>query len=122
MLMMVASIGLYTLGVILFCNRLLIILGNVCFIIGMYLFIGLTGTIGFLTKKGITCNSLGKIKGSICYFIGLFLILFLGMSVTGTLLQLLGFFFIFKSFLPDIYDYITKLPYVGKYLSIEGLN
>ena len=43
------------------------------------------------------------------------------MSITGTVIQLIGFFIIFKSFLPDIYDYITKLPYVGKYLSLNNL-
>lgn len=59
----------------------------------------------------------GKIKGSVFYIIGLFLIIFLNMSIIGTLFQLVGFFIIFKSFLPDIYDYITKLPYFGKYLS-----
>jgi hypothetical protein len=53
MILMVASISLYTLGVMLFCQRLLIILGNICFLIGMYMFIGLYGTIGFLVKKGI---------------------------------------------------------------------
>lgn len=52
MVMMIASIGFYTLGVILFCQRFIIILGNVCFLIGMYMFIGLAGTLGFLTKKG----------------------------------------------------------------------
>jgi hypothetical protein len=39
------------------------------------------------------------------------------MNLIGTLFQLVGFFIIFKSFLPDIYDYITKLPFIGKYLS-----
>ena len=51
----------------------------------------------------------------------MFLILFLSMNVVGTIIQLIGFFLIFKSFLPDIYDYITKLPYLGKYLSTEDV-
>ena len=52
MIMMMASMALFTVGVMLFCQRLLIILGNCCFLVGMYLFIGLKGTVGFLTKKG----------------------------------------------------------------------
>ena len=51
MVMIIASVLLYTLGVALLCNRLFVILGNCCFLFGMYLFIGLKGTIGFLAKK-----------------------------------------------------------------------
>jgi hypothetical protein len=58
----------------------------------------------------------GKRRGSVLYFVGLVLVL-LHHTFIGSLTQLVGLFIIFKTFLPDIYDSITKIPYVGKYLS-----
>lgn len=82
---------------------------QVLFLVGLYFFIGITGIIKFFTKKG-------KIQGSGVYFIGLVLIV-LQFTFVGTLVQLIGLFIIFRSFLPDFYDYICRLPVVGSYLS-----
>ncbi len=35
----------------------------------------------------------------------------------GAVAQLAGFLLIFRSFLPDLYDYICKTPVIGSYLS-----
>ena len=82
---------------------------QVLFLIGLYFFIGITGIIKFFTKKG-------KIQGSGVYFVGLVLIV-LQFTFIGTIVQLVGLFIIFRSFLPDFYDYICRLPVVGSYLS-----
>lgn len=58
----------------------------------------------------------GKIKGSIVYFGGLVLIV-LNLGFFGAIAQIIGFLLIFRSFLPDLYDYVCKVPFVGKYLS-----
>lgn len=123
MFMMFLSIILYTIGVAIFFERILIIAGNVivrltqlCFLAGMYFFIGVQGSIWFFRKKGKVDNHLGKLRGSLLYFIGLGLILG-HYTIIGSLVQLIGLFIIFRSFLPDIYDSFTRIPYVGKYLS-----
>jgi hypothetical protein len=54
------------------------------------------------------------------YFAGLVLI-FVHITLVGSLVQLIGLFIIFKSFLPDIYDSMTKIPYIGRYLSKHWL-
>ncbi len=79
------------------------------FLLGLYFFIGVTGIIKFFTKKG-------KVKGSFIYFGGLVVIV-LGFTIMGVFSQICGFFIIFRSFLPDFYDYICRLPVVGHYLS-----
>jgi hypothetical protein len=45
----------------------------------------------------------------------------LHLTLLGSIVQLIGLFIIFKSFLPDIYDSITKIPYIGRYLSKHWL-
>ena len=82
---------------------------QVLFLLGLYFFIGVTGIVKFFTKKG-------KAQGSAVYFGG-FLMVVWGWTVVGTLAQIGGFFIIFRSFLPDFYEYVCRLPVVGSYLS-----
>lgn len=63
-------------------------------------------------------NLLGKIKGSVLFFLGFFIILVVRQTLIGFVLQLWGLFLLFKSFLPFIYDSATKMPIIGRYLSI----
>ena len=81
--------------------------------VGLYFFIGIAGILKFFTKKG-------KVQGSAIYFGGLVLII-LGWTFFGAILQVAGFFIIFRSFLPDFYDYVCRIPVVGSYLSKFGL-
>jgi cytochrome b subunit of formate dehydrogenase len=81
------------------------------FLLGLYFFIGITGIIKFFTKKG-------KLQGSLIYFSGLVVVVF-GFTFFGVLFQIAGFFIIFRSFLPDFYDYVCRLPVIGHYLSID---
>jgi hypothetical protein len=86
-------------------------------LLGLYFFIGLTGVLKFFVKKGMNSYKyLGKIKGSIVYFGGLVLIVF-NFGFFGAIAQLGGFILIFRTFLPDLYDYVCKVPFVGRYLS-----
>lgn len=39
------------------------------------------------------------------------------LGLFGALAQIGGFILIFRTFLPDLYDYICKVPVVGHYLS-----
>ena len=51
------------------------------------------------------------------YFSGFLLIVF-NFGLFGALAQIAGFVMIFRTFLPDLYDYVCKAPFVGHYLSI----
>lgn len=42
----------------------------------------------------------------------------IGMGFFGVIAQIGGFLLIFRSFLPELYDYICKTPVIGPYLSI----
>ncbi len=114
MLLLGFSFICYTFGVLLFFKRSLLLLSNVLFLFGLYFFIGITGIIKFFTKKG-------KIQGTIVLCLG-FVLLLIDLSFLGGLCQLIGFFIIFRSFLPDFYDSLCKLPYAGKYLKSYWLQ
>lgn len=50
------------------------------------------------------------------YFGGLTLIV-INLGLFGAIAQIIGFILIFRTFLPDLYDYICKIPFIGHYLS-----
>lgn len=117
MFLLAVSALCYTFGILFLFRRSFILMANVntliiklLFLLGLYFFIGITGIIKFFTKKG-------KLQGSFVYFGGL-VVIFLGFTIIGVFGQIVGFFIIFRSFLPDFYDYICRLPVVGHYLSI----
>ncbi len=99
----------YLFALLLFFDRSLSIMANLCFIAGIYCLIGLTQTIGFFTKKG-------KMKGSLFYFMGFFVIVF-GIAIVGIPLQLYGLFLMFRSFLPYLFEWTMSMPVLGPALS-----
>lgn len=38
----------------------------------------------------------------------------------GAVAQVVGILMIFRTFLPDLYDYLTRIPVVGKHLSTSA--
>lgn len=67
-------------------------------------------------KKRYNIDDIGKMKGSIVYFIG-FALICINFGFFGAIAQIAGFLMIFRTFLPDLYDYVCKIPVVGHYLS-----
>jgi hypothetical protein len=125
MILLVLSGILYFLGVILLFTRSFILLSNVfycllsfCFFLDFISSLALLESLSSLVKKVNSICNQGKIKGSIVYFSGLLLII-VGFSFIGAVAQIGGFFLIFRSFLPDLYDFVCRTPMVGKYLSIK---
>ena len=124
MLLIGLSALCYTLGIMLLFKRSLILISNVhlyfklkvFFLAGLYFFIGITGILSFFSRKGNCHLQIGKIKGSVVFFSG-FILIVIGFSFFGTLLEIAGFLILFRQFLPDFYDYICKVPVVGRYLS-----
>lgn len=66
-------------------------------------------------------NYLDRIPSALLYFGGFFLIV-MDINLIGTLVQAIAVFFLFKAYLATGYEWICRIPYVGKYLSIVILN
>jgi hypothetical protein len=83
---------------------------KLCFLFGIYLFVGLSGLIAFFGQRS-------RLRASAVYFIGLAMIVLAHLSFFGTLVQAFGLFIIFRGYLSAIYGWVCRVPYVGKYLS-----
>ena len=61
--LVITGITLYVMGFVFLCDRTLLLLGNLCFLSGLFSLIGFIGTFSFFLKKG-------KAFGSLIFFIG----------------------------------------------------
>lgn len=54
-----------------------------------------------------------KIKGTIAFFSGIFILL-AGHPIIGVIIEFIGFYLLFRSFLPTAFQYITSfVPFFG---------
>lgn len=113
MFLVMAGLASYSTGVIFLFDRGLMLLGNICFLFGISLLIGVMGALSFFTKRG-------KFKASVFFFSGLFLIV-LRLAFIGGLLQLWGLFSLFYSFLPHLFEWILSIPGIGPFLKHNRL-
>ncbi|BCR90588.1 Got1 family protein [Aspergillus chevalieri] len=95
-------------GVLMFFDRALLAMGNILFLIGLSLIIGLEKTLAFFTRRQ-------KIKGTIAFASGILLI-FLRWPLTGFLVELYGLFILFGDFLITIGQFAGNIPVVGPYI------
>eukprot|EP00919_Chromeraceae_sp_WS-2016_P001932 GHVR01004603.1.p1 GENE.GHVR01004603.1~~GHVR01004603.1.p1 ORF type:complete len:139 (+),score=21.65 GHVR01004603.1:130-546(+) len=101
------------LGVMLFFDRFLLICGDVCFILGMFILVGVDKTGRFFLRGE-------KAVGSIFYFGGIALILY-GFTLIGCFAQMYGVWRLFSGFLPNILQAVRMSP-VGWIFSLPGLS
>ncbi|KAL4751999.1 vesicle transport protein [Aspergillus terricola var. indicus] len=92
-------------GVLMFFDRSLLAMGNILFLIGLTLIIGLEKTIAFFSRRQ-------KLKGTAAFTFGIFLILF-RWPLTGFLIELYGLFILFGDFLVTIGQFAANIPVVG---------
>lgn len=106
--LVLAGLASYFTGILFLFDRSLLLLGNICFFVGLNLLVGLLGTMSFFTKRG-------KFKGSCVFFIGFFVIV-IKFAFIGALMQLYGLFILFYSFLPHLFEWIVSVPVIGPFL------
>lgn len=109
MFLVLSGVCSYFLGLILLFDRSLLLIGNICFVIGIFVLVGLWGGFTFFTSRG-------KLIGSFYFLIG-FLVIMMKWSFIGGLIQLFGLYVMFKSFLPFLFEYLMSLPIIGPFLS-----
>ncbi|KAI9114153.1 hypothetical protein K1719_014803 [Acacia pycnantha] len=93
------------LGIIFFFEKGLLAIGNILFISGVSLTIGLKSTMQFFMKK---CN----LKGTVSFGIGFF-ILVIGWPILGMILESYGFILLFSGFWPTLAVFMQKIPILG---------
>eukprot|EP01119_Soliformovum_irregulare_P020823 TRINITY_DN6806_c0_g1_i1.p2 TRINITY_DN6806_c0_g1~~TRINITY_DN6806_c0_g1_i1.p2 ORF type:complete len:135 (-),score=16.43 TRINITY_DN6806_c0_g1_i1:452-856(-) len=90
-------------GIILFFDRGLLALGNIILIPGVSLVLGPSSTIQFLAQPT-------KRKGLACFLLGLFLLM-IGRSISGFILEAIGFVNLFGNFFPYIFSFVKTLAW-----------
>jgi len=103
-----------TLGVFLFLDRGLLAIGNLLFLVGLCLIIGLERTMKFFFQKQ-------KLKGS-AFFLGGIVIVLIGWPLIGILIEVYGFISLFGGFIPVAISFIRRIPGVGVILSLPGIK
>ncbi|KAG4303309.1 hypothetical protein PCANB_000351 [Pneumocystis canis] len=102
------GIGFIILGIITLFDASLLAIGNLLFISGVVLIIGLIKTLVFFSRRQ-------KLRGSLCFFFGIFLIFF-KKPFFGFIIEIFGFINLFGDFFPIIISFITQFPIIGPIL------
>jgi len=84
-------------------------MGNILFIIGLTLIIGIQKTLAFFARRQ-------KLKGTIAFAAGIALIL-MKWAFVGFVVELYGIFVLFGDFFATIAGFVYNIPYVGPYIA-----
>lgn len=102
------------LGVLFFFDKGLLAIGNILFISGLALVIGLERTFRFFFQKH-------KITGSSCFLGGIVVVLF-GWPLIGMIIEAYGFILLFSGFFPVVINFLRRVPVVGNILNLPGIS
>eukprot|EP00045_Choanoeca_perplexa_P003407 m.30983 g.30983 ORF g.30983 m.30983 type:complete len:141 (-) comp12023_c0_seq2:2-424(-) len=92
------------LGMLLFFDSGLLAMGNILFLCGLALIIGLANTFNFFFQF-----TPSKMKGSSFFFSGILMVLWIS-PFLGMLLELVGLYYLFGAFLPTIINFLRTIP------------
>ncbi|EOA98783.1 Vesicle transport protein GOT1B [Anas platyrhynchos] len=101
-------------GMILFFDKALLAIGNVLFVAGLAFVIGLERTFRFFFQKH-------KMKAT-GFFLGGVLIVLIGWPLIGMILEIYGFFLLFRGFFPVVVGFIRRVPVLGSLLNLPGIS
>ncbi|KAK4492209.1 hypothetical protein RD792_003009 [Penstemon davidsonii] len=93
------------LGIIFFFDKGLIAMGNILFVSGVTLTIGLKSSAQFFMKRS-------NFKGTISFGIGFFLVI-IGWPILGMIVEAYGFVVLFSGFWPTVAVFLQKIPVLG---------
>eukprot|EP01094_Clydonella_sp_ATCC50884_P022004 TRINITY_DN4968_c0_g1_i1.p1 TRINITY_DN4968_c0_g1~~TRINITY_DN4968_c0_g1_i1.p1 ORF type:complete len:143 (+),score=28.26 TRINITY_DN4968_c0_g1_i1:276-704(+) len=114
--LMISGLGLFFLffGTVMFLDRALLAFGNLLFLVGLALVIGLQKTMVFFFQPR-------KMKGTCLFLGGIFLVL-IKWPLIGMLLEVYGLFLLFGDFFPVVVSYMRMLPIIGSILELPFLR
>lgn len=96
-------------GVMMFFDRAMLAMGNILFLIGLTVIIGMQKTVLFFARRQ-------KLKGTAAFAVGISLILF-KWAFVGFVVELYGIFVLFGDFLSTIAGFTGNIPVIGPYIA-----
>ncbi|CAB1446001.1 unnamed protein product [Pleuronectes platessa] len=101
-------------GMMLFFDKALLAIGNILFVSGLSFVIGLERTFRFFFQRH-------KFKAT-SFFLGGVLVVLIGWPIIGVVLEIYGFFLLFRGFFPVAVGFIRRVPVIGSLLSLPGIS
>ncbi|XP_033126310.1 vesicle transport protein GOT1B-like [Anneissia japonica] len=102
------------LGVLFFFDGGLLAIGNILFLSGLALVIGLERTFRFFFQSH-------KLKAT-GFFVGGMVVVLVGWPLVGMCVETYGFFLLFRGFFPVAINFLRRVPVIGTLLSLPGIN
>ncbi|KAL7116276.1 hypothetical protein ACP275_04G232700 [Erythranthe tilingii] len=93
------------LGIIMLFDKGLIAIGNILFVSGVTVTIGLKSTVQFFMKRS-------NFKGTVSFGIGFFFVI-IGWPIIGMIVETYGFVVLFSGFWPTLAVFLQKVPVIG---------
>ncbi|RKO97928.1 hypothetical protein CXG81DRAFT_14398 [Caulochytrium protostelioides] len=111
------AFGLFfmVLGVLLFFDGGLLAIGNILFLGGLTLMIGIPKTIAFFFGRR------DRLRGTVAFLGGIILV-FIRRPVLGMGLELFGFINLFGDFFPVVVGFLRRMPFIGNVLNLPGVS
>ena len=106
------------LGVIFFFDRMFLSLGNVMFLGGLLLTMGVSRSQRFFVKKAKDSG----FRGVGCFFGGVILVVFFKRPLLGMCLEGFGFVNLFANFFPIALSAMRSMPVLGDVLAMPGVS
>lgn len=106
------------LGVCLLFDRTLLTIGNVLFLSGLCVTMGMSRTMRFFSKKA---RDMG-LRGVACFLAGVILVLFFRWPIVGMILEGFGFVNLFGNFFPIALAAMRTMPVLGDLLRLPGVS
>ncbi|KAK6317826.1 hypothetical protein J4Q44_G00111170 [Coregonus suidteri] len=100
-------------GMVLFFDKALLAIGNILFVAGLAFVIGLERTFKFFFQRH-------KSKAT-SFFLGGVVVVLIGWPIIGVVLEIYGFFLLFRGFFPVAVGFIRRVPVLGPYSTSQGL-
>ncbi|XP_071955038.1 vesicle transport protein GOT1B-like [Antedon mediterranea] len=102
------------LGVLFFFDGGLLAIGNILFLSGLALVIGLERTFRFFFQTH-------KLKAT-GFFVGGMVVVLIGWPIVGMCVETYGFFLLFRGFFPVAINFLRRVPIIGTILYLPGIN
>ncbi|GAB1221208.1 hypothetical protein ENUP19_0071G0030 [Entamoeba nuttalli] len=108
----ITGVGIFFtfLGIVFLFDRGFLTFGNILFICGIFLVIGVQQAFAFFFQKK-------RAIATFFFFLGVLLILF-KFTFIGLFIEFFGFLNLFANFIPVVLAFLRRIPYVGQLLNM----